>query len=340
VRRQEGDDAMAAHSGLKICVAAMSMALGAAATAAAQPHEVEMALAGRSLSSSLPLIANDLGLFEKHGIKAKFVTLETADATATALLAGSVQIAFSSVGPLIAARTRGQKLVAINSTYKGLAGSLVLSKAAADRLGVSPTAPLAARLKALDGLIIASSSPTSSYTLTYRSAAAAEGSKPSFTYMQFPAMPAALATGAIQGYVSSAPFWMAPVSDGSGHLWISGPAGELRQQFRPAHTSVTLALQDYAEANPQIVRSVVAALNDFVEAIDKRPQDVRAAMAKYLPTLDQATIDRLFAVESTGWKTQPITPAEIAHEIAYVKASIPNLPPSIDAIDPATLLFR
>jgi ABC-type nitrate/sulfonate/bicarbonate transport system substrate-binding protein len=89
--------------------------------------------------------------------------------------------------------------------------------------------------------------------------------------MQFPAMPAAMSTGAIQGYVSSAPFWLLPVVDGTGVLWISGPKNELPPQFRPSHTSVTLVMQEYAKSNPEIVRSINAALADFVTAIDTRP---------------------------------------------------------------------
>jgi len=321
---------------------AIAVALTAVAQMAsgAELQEVAIALPGKSLSSTIPIFVNDLGLFEKHGIKPRFVTLDTADATASALIAGSVQVAVSSVAPIIAAQLRGQKIIAINSMYKGLAGSMVLSKAVVDKLGVSPSAPVAERLKALDGLLIASSSPTSSYTLSYRGASTAAGGKPNFTYMQFPAMPAAMATGAIQGYIASAPFWLAPVVGGTGVLWLDGPKGELPAQFRPAHNTVSLVMEDYAKANPGVVRGINAAFADFSRSIDSRAPEIKDLIAKYFPSLDRGTIDVLFSVETVAWKTNPITPAELAHEIDYVKGSTTNLPPGIEKLDPASLLFR
>ena len=71
------------------------------------------------------------------------------------------------------AHARGLKVVVLANTYAGFSGTLVLSKSVVDKLGVSPTAPIAQRLKALDGLVIGSPSATGAYTVTARAAAAA-----------------------------------------------------------------------------------------------------------------------------------------------------------------------
>jgi ABC-type nitrate/sulfonate/bicarbonate transport system substrate-binding protein len=309
------------------------------AQALAQPaRKVTMGLAGQSMIASIPRFAKEMGLFEKRGVDVTFVTLDSANASATALLAGSVEVAFSGPVELITARSRGRDVVAIANTYGGLGGSLVLSKSVADKLGVAANAPITERMKALKGLTIASPSATSAYTVTYKAAAGAAGADVKFTYMAMPAMLAAMESGAIQGYVASAPFWVPPVVGGTGVLWVAGPRAELPAEVRPRSNSVLLTMRDTAKANPEMIRSLQAVFADFVEAIDKRPAEVKAAVVKVFPNVDSRTRDVLFDSESLAWKARPLTPADITHEIAYTKLGGASLP-QLDGADPAAMLW-
>ncbi len=318
----------------------------AALTAAALPpalaqqalRKVAMGLAGQSMIASIPRFAKEMGLFEKRGIDINFVSMDSANASATALIAGSVEVAFSGTVELITARARGRDVVAIANTYGGLGGSLVLAKSVADKLGVAASAPMTARLKALNGMTIASPSATSAYTVSYKGAASAAGVDLRFTYMAMPAMQAALESGAIQGYVASAPFWVMPIVGGSAVLWVSGPRAELPAEMRPRSNSVLLTMRDTIKANPEMVKSVAAVFADFVEAIDKRPADVKAAVVKVFPNVDARTLDVLYESESLAWKARPLTAADIVHEIAYTKLSGAPLP-GIEGIDPASMVW-
>lgn len=300
--------------------------------------KVVMGLAGQSMIASIPRFAQEMGLFEKRGLDVRFVTLDSASASATALLAGSVEVAFSGPVELITARSRGRDVVSIVNTYGGLGGSLVLSKAVADKLGVAANAPITERMRALKGLTLASPSATSAYTVTYKSAALAAGADVKFTYMAMPAMLAAMQSGAIQGYVSSAPFWVPPVVNGTGVLWVAGPKAELPAELRPRSNSVLLTMRDTAKANPETIRSLQGVFADFVEAIDKRPADVKAAVAKVFPNVDARTLNVLFESESLAWRAKPLTPADIVHEVAYAKLGGISLP-QIDSVDPASMLW-
>lgn len=300
--------------------------------------KVVMGLAGQSMIASIPRFAQEMGLFEKRGLDVNFVTLDSANASATAMLAGSVEVAFSGPVELITARSRGRDVVSIVNTYGGLGGSLVLAKSVADKLGVAANAPIADRMRALKGLTLASPSATSAYTVTYKSAATAVGADVKFTYMAMPAMLAAMQSGAIQGYVASAPFWVPPVVNGSGVLWVAGPKAELPADLRPRSNSVLLTLRDTAKANPEMIKNLQAVFADFVEAIDKRPADVKAAVAKVFPNVDARTLDVLFESESLAWRAKPLTPADIVHEIAYAKLGGIALP-QIDGVDPASMLW-
>ena len=148
-----------------------------------------------------------LGCFARNGLAVRLPIMDSGAALTTALVSGSVNVALGGSSEQISAVVRGQPIVSLVKVYWGTAGTLVLAKEAAERTGVGPTAPVQARLKALDGLLIATPSPTSTYTSSYKGAADAAGGRIRFTYMTQPAMVAALETGAIQGYVSGAPYW-------------------------------------------------------------------------------------------------------------------------------------
>jgi ABC-type nitrate/sulfonate/bicarbonate transport system substrate-binding protein len=320
------------------CIATAISVLSSAASAQ-ELRNVDMALAGGSLIGAIPHLVDDMGFLKKHGIKPNFVSMDSSSAAATALLSGAVAVAFSGPGSLVAAQARRQDLVAINSTYRGLGGTLVLAKSALTKIGVAPDAPIADRLRALNGLSIATPSPTSTYTINFREAAESAGAKPSFTYMAISTMPAALKKGAVDGYIASAPFWLPPIVDGSGVEWISGPRGDLPKEFAPSHTAVTLATRKYIDENKETVDAVNAAFKDFAVAVEQRPDDVKAAIRKLFPDLNDQTLNRLFEAEAVAWKAGPITPEDIANEVKIARASNPQLPAFVEQIDSRRMIY-
>jgi len=315
------------------------IALVAASAASAEPlRGIKFGISSSSLGPAGPRIAKEMGLFAQHGLDPAFVVLDSASATISGLISRSFEVAIAGPTEIVAAQARGQKVVAIAVSYAGFGPSLVLSKAVVDKLGISPDAPVRERLKALDGLLIGSPSATSVATAAVRGSATAFGANPRFTYMAQPTMVAALESGAIQGYVASAPFWAFPVVKGSGVLWLSGPKNEFSPEVTPGITGQLGVLRDFAEANPAVIQNCVAALADFAKAIDERPDEVKAAIRKIFPDLDPKTLDLVFAMESLAWKGKKVTPAEMAHEIAVVKSMGVQIP-GIDQIDTASMLF-
>lgn len=319
-------------------VAALAVATAGAAEAQ-QPREITIGLGSGSLVAATARIANEIGLFAKNGLQPRFIVMESANAATTALISKSTPAVVSGPAELVIAQARGQKVVAIANAYGGLGATLVLAKSVADKLGVSPDAPVPQRFKALDGLVLAAASPTATYKIAFDGAAKAAGATVRFTYMAQGAMPAALESGAVQGYVASAPVWGVPVLKGLGVVWISGPKGELPREFSPVSTANMQVMRDYAEANPEIVRSLAAVYSDFAKAVDERPADVKAAITKLYPDLTPQTLELLYGTESRAWKAGPLTAEDIKQDIAFVKVGGAQLP-DIDKIDPASMLFR
>jgi len=321
---------------LGLCAAA---GLATAGAALGQQQTVTIGLASGTLVASSLRIAKELGQFEKHDLGVTFIVLDNANAAAAALISGSTPVIVAGPPELVVARSRGQKSVAIANVYNGLGASLVLSKAVSDKLGVVGSAPVAERLKALDGLLIAAPSPTATYKIAFDGAAKSVGAHIRFTYMAQATVVAAMESGAIQGYVGSAPVWAYPVVKGTGVRWISGPKGEVPAAFTPSSTASLQTLQDYAEKNPEIIRKLQAILAELSKAIDERPDEVKAAISRIYPELKGPLLDLLFESESVAWKAKPLTADDIRRDIAFVKSTGAPLP-EIDNADPASMLIH
>jgi ABC-type nitrate/sulfonate/bicarbonate transport system substrate-binding protein len=308
-----------------------------AAPASAQP-QLTIGLSSASTVAAAPRVAKELGLFDKQGLNVRFVVLENTSAATTALISKSIDLGLIGPGDLVAAQVRGQKVVLVATAYAGLGGSLVLAKPVADKLGVAATAPIKDRLKALDGVLIGTASATSPYTVAVRGAMKGVDVTPRFTYISVPGMTAALESGAIQGFIASASFWVPPVLRGSAVLWINGPKGELPQENLPRLSLGVAAMRDYAQANPGVIQKVAAVFAELSKAIDERPADVKAAAVKLYPEVDARTLDLMLTSELPAWRSRPMTPNDFVHEIEFVKSTGVQLP-GIEKLDPAALLF-
>jgi ABC-type nitrate/sulfonate/bicarbonate transport system substrate-binding protein len=306
--------------------------------ASSQPlQKITIGISSGSIPAAGPRIAKEMGLFEKHGLDATVTPMDNGSLATMGLIAGSLNFTASAPTDVVVSAARGQDMVVISTVYSGFAAVMVLSKGTVEKLGVSASAPIAERLKALNGLILASPSATSTYTFAAKGAAAANGATVRLTYMDQPSMVAALNKGAIQGFLASAPYYSQSVLKGDSVIWVSGPKGEFPPQYSPANAVTLNALRSYAQANPDIVQRAVAVFKDFSTAVKQRPAEVKAALGRVFPSVDAATIDLLFETDSLGFATKPLTKEDMAREIAFVKASGAGV--DVGNLDPAGLML-
>jgi ABC-type nitrate/sulfonate/bicarbonate transport system substrate-binding protein len=307
-------------------------------TAAQQLREISIGLSSGSLVVGSLRIAKEMGLFAKYGLDPKIVVLETGNAAVTAMIGGSFDAVAGNTGDLLAAQGRGQKVVALVNLYKGLAPTLVLAKSTVDKLGVSPTAPVSERFKALEGLLIALPSPTANFTLSFRIATQSAKVSARSTYVAAANMPAAMESGAVQGFFTSAPLWMGPVVKGTGVVWLSGPKGEFPPEATPRSSAILMTLRSTIESRPDLAKALQNVMADFAKAVDERPAEVKAATLRAFPNFDAPTVDLFFSYESSAWKAQPLTAKDMVAEIEFVKAG--GLPmPNLESLDPATTVY-
>ena len=311
-------------------------ALGGTTRIAGAADALAIALSSNTLAYGGLRIAEAAGLFQRHGLDPRIVVMDSGNAAISALVAGSVQVASSGPGEVLAARLRGREIVIVANLYRGLSGSLVLAKPVLARLGVVREAAAAQRLRALDGLTIAAPSATSAYLHPMKAAAADAGAKPRFTYMSQPAMVAALQAGAVQGIIAGAPFSLAAVANGSGIQWISGPGDDLPAAFRPASSACLQVTAEYARSHAPVLAALRAVSADVATLVQEKPADGKALLAKAFPQLDPASLDAAFDESARNWSQPVMTVADIRQEIRIQESS--GAMPGVGGVDAASVV--
>jgi ABC-type nitrate/sulfonate/bicarbonate transport system substrate-binding protein len=305
--------------------------------ASAQTTPVTIAASSSSLAYGGLHIAMQAGFFQKNGIDPNVIVMDSGNAAISAVVAGSAVFSGAGASEVLAARVRGVDVVIVANMYRGLSGSIVLGKSVAAKLKISPSAPIDQRLRALDGLSIATPSATSAYTIPYRSAALAAGAKINFVYMTQPAMVAALQAGAVQGISAGAPFSLTPVLNGDGVLWISGPRGELPAIDQLASSACLQTSVAYAKAHPDMIHRLRAAFEDLAKLIKNKPDEAKAMLGKAYPQLTPQLLDAAFTESAANWSQPHMTEEEIAQEIK-VQVGAGTLP-GVEKLDAAAALL-
>ena len=140
---------------LNRCALSAAALLTAAAPARAQPAEdAVLAVPNVALTFAPGYLAEDLGLFAKHGLNLKSVVI-AGIGSANAVISGSADFAQISGATLTRAAARGQRMLAIASTLNRPTIQIVMRKEMAAAAGFDPKAALDKRMQVLRGRTIA-----------------------------------------------------------------------------------------------------------------------------------------------------------------------------------------
>jgi ABC-type nitrate/sulfonate/bicarbonate transport system substrate-binding protein len=322
--------------GRRILLGGLAAGALARSAAAAAGTPITLAVSSTSLAYGGLRIAEKAGLFEKNGISPTITVMDSGSAAMTAVLSGSIEFCSASLGEVLAARVRGQEIVVVANIYRGLSGSLVLAKPVAEKLGIPEQAPLDAKLKAIEGMAIATPSATSSYTFPFRIAGQAAGAQPHFVYMAQPAMVAALKTGAVQGMIAGAPFSTEVVASGVGVMWVSGPKGELPADAAPTSSAAVETSEAYVKAHPDVIARMRASFDALGRLIKEQPAEAERLLASAYPQLGATTISNVFRDDGPNWARPVMSIDDIRHEIMLQQKA--GLLKGLEKIDPASVL--
>ncbi len=270
---------------------------GAPAAQAAAPNLGKVALidAGVGLLYVPANIAKAKGYFQQQGLDVEISVASTGagtDATA-AVIGGSAQFTDTGMAQITDAVDQGSPLVAIAGSMTEYGVSIVITKDAAAKAGVTAASPLEARLKALKGLRIGISAPGSATDQFMRYVAKQAGldADHDMTLVALGsvgATRAAFAQRRIDGFVRSSPDPEAAAIQDNGMILLSQTGVSGLPSMRGFMMSVYATNKTLLTQHPELVRAFMVGLTQgekFLAArSDESSQIYRTLRGGSIPT--------------------------------------------------------
>jgi ABC-type nitrate/sulfonate/bicarbonate transport system substrate-binding protein len=277
-----------------VAAALLAAATAMPATTHAQPasNEAVMAVPVSGLAFSLGYLADDLNLWEKHGIKVKTVQISGIGAM-NSVIAGSTDFTQSSGSAVTRAAARGQRLLGIVGTINRPSAQIVLRKELAEAAGFDPKAPLEKRAQALRGRTIAVDSVNSVIHAYLRYVAMRAGFNPEeirVAVMQPPNMLAAFQAKQIDGLTMAPPWVHGPLAAGTAVMIASGPDGDPQDLWPFANTLVATRPETCVKRKA-LCEGVGRTFRDAVAVLLDRPNEARAVLKKRYAQIDDKQFD-------------------------------------------------
>jgi NitT/TauT family transport system substrate-binding protein len=270
----------------------------AAAPATAQPalQDIVIAMPNFTFTGTPNYIAEELGLWAKHGLRVKIIQIAGVGAT-NAVIAGSADFVHAGGSTLTRAASRGQRLLAIANTVERNIVAITMRKETAEAAGFDAKAPLEKRAQVLRGKTFgvgAINANPHAYLLTV---AARGGVKPGelrVTALEGNAMMAAFQSKQIDGMSNSPPWPLKPVVDGLSVVIASGPDGDPPNAINFAY-NVILAKPETCEKRRAVCVAVGQVTKEAVAYMHSNPAEVRAILSKKFPNLEPNLIEAAYA---------------------------------------------
>jgi len=297
-----------------VLAAAASLAL-CAAPLNAEPalDDVTMAVPATGFPFTAGYVADALGLWAKHGLRVKTVTIAGIGST-NAVISGGAQFAQISGLSLTRAAAKGQRLLAIANTTDKPITEINIRKEIADAGGFDARAPLGKRAQILKGRTFAIGGVNTVVHAYLRIVAIAGGLDPEgirVAPMAGDNMLAAMQTRAIDGMSTVLPWTRKGVVEGSAALVASGAEGD-PPLISPLAFNVVAAKPETCEKNRTLCQKMGRAFAEAIAYVRNNPAGTLAIVQKLFAKFDPAVLKAAVDIVS---KATPADPAVTAKEL-------------------------
>jgi sulfonate transport system substrate-binding protein len=235
---------------------------------------IKIAIGGYTFAFMPLLVATAAEFMKAEGLDVTLINTGGGTNTMAAMLGGSVDVAGLVMSDVVLAVSKGQKLNAIAPLISQYASDAVISKKAAEKVGLVPGMPLKERMARLKGLTLAISSRGSGTDKIWRYLLSLGGLDPekdvNLTVVKLDQMYPALRSGQIDGFNTTAPANNQAVEDGLA-VWAARPSqGEVPGIENFLYT-VLCSRPDYLDKNGDVVSALVRGMTKGSELIRKDP---------------------------------------------------------------------
>ncbi|WP_180375684.1 ABC transporter substrate-binding protein [Mesorhizobium sp. 8] len=241
------------------------------------------------------LTAAQLGLYEKEGLDVEIINTGGGAKAAAALAGGSVDIFGTDAGFILKARERGADMKLFGASMTEYATNLVISKAWAEKAGVSDKSSYEQKLQALKGVTIGVLSRGSGHEQLVRFLAR-EAKIDADKEMTITAMGTSDATlaafmqGRIDAFVHSAPIGERAVKDYDGFMLFNMSKGEVKPLKGFLYTAY-VSREEWLKSNPDVAVRFLRAQQRALNVLHDPEQTIKArdaVHAAYFSKLDPA----------------------------------------------------
>jgi NitT/TauT family transport system substrate-binding protein len=221
------------------------------------------------------LVATASGLMKAEGLDLSIIDAGGGTNAMAAMLGGSADVVGLVMSDVILAVAKGQKISAFAPLMSQYASDAVISRKAADQVGLKSDMPLQERMARLKGLTLAISGRGSGTDKIWRyllSLGGLDAEKDvSLTIVRLDRMYPALRAGQIDGFNTTAPANNRAVEDGIA-VWAARPSqGEVPGIQNFLYT-VLCARPDYLDTNRDTAAALVRGMTRGSELIRKDPE--------------------------------------------------------------------
>jgi ABC-type nitrate/sulfonate/bicarbonate transport system substrate-binding protein len=304
---------------IRCLVAALALVAGVSELARAQEaaENAVLAVPNVALTFAPGYLAEDWGLFAKHGLNVKSVVI-TGIGSANAVISGSADFAEISGATLTRAAARGQRMLGIVATLNRPVIQIVLRKELA--AGFDPKAPLDKRIQILRGRTIAVDSINSvihAYLLLLARRAGVNPDDIRVAPMAPNSTMAAFQTKQIDGFTMSMPWPLQPVLDGSAVVIAGGADGD-PADMHPFGHNIFVTKPETCERRKSACVKLGKALTEAINAMLDRPDDALALLKKRFAAFDDKLLAAGFAEIRKGTPRPPVvTRADLENAELY-----------------------
>jgi NitT/TauT family transport system substrate-binding protein len=286
------------ESAMRPALAVATLLAVAVTPLSAQPalQDIIIAMPNFTFTSTPNFVAEELGLWAKHGLRVKIVQIQGVGAT-NAVIAGSADFVQAGGSTLTRAAARGQRLLAIANTAERNIVAITMRKQIAEAAGFDAKAPIEKRAAVLKGKTFgvgAINANPHAYLLAVASRGGVKPDELRVTALEGNAMWAAFQSKQIDGMSNSPPWPLKPVVDGLSVVIASGPEGDPPNAINFAY-NVVLAKPETCEKRKAICVGMGQVMKEAIAYMHSNPAQVRAILGKKFPNLEPKLIEAAYA---------------------------------------------
>jgi NitT/TauT family transport system substrate-binding protein len=303
------------HIGALIALSLMTLAQPAAA-ADPPKQKITITHGGDALHYFPMYVARGAGFFAEEGLDVDWVNVNSGTRQAASVMGGSAEFTTLALLHVIRAGSEGGSLVALSSIFDVYAMTVVLSKDAIAKVGITPTMAIDDKVMRLKGLNLGISSPGSSTDALIRSLFLARHMDPDSMVKLQPFGTGTAILAAFEKQLTDGFIYVAPVPElaemrGLGSAVINPFSGEV-PELNGVPYVVLATSRDLLTTKPELVAATVRAVTKAMRFVQEKPEESKKIMRQYFADIDPTAFD---LAEATYRKGSPKTPVITREQI-------------------------